>query len=114
MLTDLDEDDEMTNNFDTSDKEILDIYDIGELDSNDGYVQFMDTYGIKCGWYIGCEPGIKIDFDNGMSVKFTELLDSDGIRNNDKISAAIAELRRIVFGHDNEEDNYSTDMPDIF
>lgn len=114
MLTDLDEIGESMGGFDTSDKEIYDIYDIGEYDSEDGYVQFMSTYGIKCGWYIGCVPGIKIDFDNGTSIEFTELQDSDRIRNNDKISAAIAELRRIVFSHDNEEDNYSTDMPDIF
>lgn len=114
MLTDLDETDESAGAFDTSDKEIYDIYDIGEYDSDDGYVQFMSTYGIKCGWYIGCVPGIKIDFDNGTSIEFTELQNSDRIRNNDKISAAIAELRRIVFGFDNEEDDPETDMPDIF
>lgn len=98
---------------DTSDKELIEIYDIGEYDSDDGYVQFMSTYGIKCGWYIGCVPGIKIDFDNGTSIKFTDLRRPGRSRNCEKISAAIAELRILLFA-DDSDDIPESDMPDIF
>lgn len=112
MLTDLDVTGDLLGNLDTSDSELFDIYNIGEYDSADGYVQFMSSYGQKCGWYIGCAPGVKIDFNDGTSIEFTELQDDDYVRDNDKISAAIAELRRIVFSHDTEDP--ATDMPDIF
>lgn len=114
QLTDIAEDGDEIGGFEPSDREIYEIYDIGEYDSEDGYVQFIDRYGSRAGWYIGCADVVRVDFDDGSSIKYTGLRNPDRSRNCEKISAAIAELRRIVFSHDNEEDNYSTDMPDIF
>lgn len=98
---------------DTSDKELIEIYDIGEYDVEDGYVQFIDRYGYKTGWYIGCADVVRVDFDDGSSIKYTGLRNPDRSRNSEKISAAIAELRKLWFA-DDSDDIPESDMPDIF
>lgn len=89
---------------------VIDIYDIGEYDANDGYIKFAN----RRGWYIGCVEGFYVEFDDGSSREFLGLHDPYGDRDSEMISEVIAELRRIVFGFDNEEDDPETDMPDIF
>lgn len=89
---------------------ITDIYDVGEYDAEDGYIKFANGRG----WYVGCVEGFYIEFDDGSSREFLGLHDDYGDRDSGMISEVIAELRRIVFGLDNEEDDPDTDMPDIF
>lgn len=113
QLTDIAEDGDEIGGFETADREIFEIYDIGEYDSEDGYVQFIDRYGSKAGWYIGCADVVRIDFDDGSSIKFTGLRNLDRSRNSEKISAAIAELKQLLFA-DNPDDTPESDMPDIF
>lgn len=98
---------------DTSDKELIEIYDIGEYDDEDGYVQFINRYGGRCGWFIGCAVAVEIGFDDGSSITFTDLRRPDRSRNSEKISAAIAELKQLLFA-DNSDDIPESDMPDIF
>lgn len=86
------------------------IYDVGEYDADDGYIKFADGRG----WYVGCTDGFYVEFDDGSSRVFLGLHDAYGDRDTGMISEVIAELRRIVFGLDNEEDDPVTDMPDIF
>lgn len=86
------------------------IYDVGEYDADDGYIKFADGRG----WYIGCTDGFYVEFDDGSYREFPGLHDAYGARDPGMISEAIAELRRIIFGLDNEEDDPVTDMPDIF
>lgn len=86
------------------------IYDIDEYDSEDGYIKFVDGTG----WYVGCTEGFYVEFADGSSREFHGLRDPYGDRDSEMISEVIAELRRIIFGLDNEEDDPDTDMPDIF
>lgn len=113
LLTDIAEDGDEIGGFEPSDREIYEIYDIGEYDSEDGYVQFIDRYGSKAGWYIGCADVVRVDFDDGSSIKYTGLRNPDRSRNSEKISAAIAELKQLLFT-DNSDDTPESDMPDIF
>lgn len=85
------------------------IYDIGEYDDEDGYIKFTDGHG----WYVGCVDGIHIEFDDGSHWKFHGFYNDYGSKDPVMISKAIAELRRIIFDLDNE-DEPETDMPDIF
>lgn len=89
---------------------VINIYDIGEFDDEDGYIKFADGTG----WYVGCVDGIYVEFNDGSCYEFHGFHDASRYKDSGMISKAIAELRRIIFGLDNEEDNPVTDMPDIF
>lgn len=89
---------------------VINIYDIGEFDDEDGYIKFADGRG----WFVGCVEGFYVEFDDGSCYEFHGFHDAYGSKDPGMISEAIAMLRRIVFGFDNEEDDPDTNMPDIF
>lgn len=89
------------------------IYEIGEYDEVDGYIEFNDNIDGNDGWYIGCSYGIRFRFEDNSTVEFDKLY-RYGERNPDKINEVLDFLRTSVLSVSEPDTEPDTEMPDIF